>query len=120
MPFGAIAGLACVLVVTMVSAQAATQADDRKKLEDTQQQLIKAWVTSNRSILERLLAPDWMVTHADGRMSTREDVLRDFDTGANRLLEGQVDDVRVLLFEGFAIEDGVPVTPDSFSGTTTV
>jgi len=44
-----------------------------------------------------------MVTHADGRMSTREEVLRDFDTGTNRLLEGQVDDVMVRLFEGFAI-----------------
>ena len=77
MPFGTIAGLACILVVTIVSAQTTTQADDRKKLEDIQQQLIKAWVTRDRSALERLLAPDWMVTHVDGRISTREDVLRD-------------------------------------------
>ena len=106
MPFGTIAGLACILVVSIVSAQTTTQADDRKKLEDIQQQLIKAWVTRDRSALERLLAPDWMVTHVDGRISTREDVLRDFDTGANRLLEGQVDDVKVRLFEGFAIVTG--------------
>jgi CTP:phosphocholine cytidylyltransferase-like protein len=39
-------------------------------------------------------------------MSTREEVLREFDTGANRLLEAQIDDVKVRLFEGFAIVTG--------------
>ena len=77
-----------------MSAQSATPADDRKQLQDIQQQLIRAWITHDRSMLERLLAPDWMVTHADGRMSTRAEVLRDFDTGANRLLEGHVEDTK--------------------------
>lgn len=45
--------------------------DDRQQLENIQQQLVKAWVTRDRSILERLLALDWKVTHTDGRMSSR-------------------------------------------------
>jgi len=90
----------------MMSAQTPSPADDRKQLEDIQQQLIKAWVTHDRSILERLLAPEWVVTHVDGRMSTREEILRDFDTGSNRLLEGQVDDVNVRIFDGFAVVTG--------------
>lgn len=80
--------------------------DDRQQLENIQQQLVKAWVTRDRSILERLLAPDWKVTHTDGRMSSREEILRDFETGANRLLEGHVDDLNVRSFDSFAIVTG--------------
>jgi len=47
-----------------------------------------------------------MVTHADGRISTREEVLRDFDTGMNRLLEGQIDELRIRSFGAFAIVHG--------------
>jgi len=63
-------------------------------LEAIQRELVRAWITHDRSILDRLLAPDWMVTHADGRMSAREEVLREFDSGGNRLLEGRVEDVK--------------------------
>lgn len=106
MSFRAIAGLTAAFVGTMMLAQTPASADDRQQLEDIQQQLARAWITHDRSTLERLLAPDWMVTHIDGRMSTREEVLREFDTGANRLLDCQIDDVRVRMFEGFAIVTG--------------
>lgn len=106
MSFGAIAGFAFVLVGAVMSAQTPTPADDRKQLEDIQHQLVSAWIKRDRSTLERLIAPDWIVTHTDGRMSTREEVLREFDTGANRLLEAQIDDIRVRSFEAFAIVTG--------------
>jgi hypothetical protein len=32
-----------------------TSEDDRRQLEDIQQQLVKAWITHERSILERCL-----------------------------------------------------------------
>jgi uncharacterized protein DUF4440 len=90
----------------MMSSQNSAPKDDRKELEDIQQQLVRAWVTRDRSLIDRLLAPDWMVTLADGRVSTREEVLREFDTGGNRLLEGQVEDISVRTFDGFAIVTG--------------
>ena len=90
----------------MRSAQTTAPEDDRRQLEDIQQQLARAWITRDRSVIERSLAPDWMVTHVDGRMSTREEVLREFDSGANRLLECQIDEIRVRMFEGFAIVTG--------------
>jgi len=102
----------------MMSAQTTTSADDRKQLEDIQQELIKAWVTRDCSTIERLLAPDWMVTHIDGRMSTREEVLRDLDTGANRLLEGHIDDIEVRTFNGFAIVTGRTHTCGEYKGET--
>jgi len=47
-----------------------------------------------------------MVTHPDGRISTRDEVMRDFDSGGNRLLEGKVDEVKVRVFENCAIVTG--------------
>ena len=80
--------------------------DAHKQLEEIQAQLANAWMTRDRSTIERILAPEWMVTHTDGRMSTKEEVLREFDTGTNRLLDGHVDDIKIRLFEGFAIVNG--------------
>lgn len=79
---------------------------ERSELEQAQQQLISAWIHRDHSALERLLAQEWMVTHTDARMSTRDEVLRDLDTGANRLLEGGVDDLRFRGYKHFAVVTG--------------
>lgn len=79
---------------------------EQSELEQVQQQLISAWIHRDRLALERLLAQEWMVTHADARMSTRDEVLRDLDTGANRLLEGAVDDLRFRVYKDFAVITG--------------
>ena len=76
------------------------------ELEAVQRQLITAWIVRDRSALERLLAQEWTVTHGDGRLLKREDVLRDLETGSNRLLDGAVDDLRFRVYEGFAVVTG--------------
>ena len=92
-------GVRSHLIVTLDSGRQlwiriTLSADDSRRLEAIQREVVRAWITHDRSILDRLLAPEWMVTHADGRMSTREEVLREFDSGGNRLLEGRVEDVK--------------------------
>jgi ketosteroid isomerase-like protein len=86
--------------------QAAGSDDDRRQLEDIQQQLSKAWSTRDLATIDRLLAPDWSVTHIDGAVLTRAEVLRDFETGDNRLIESDIDELRVRVYEGFAIVTG--------------
>lgn len=93
-----------------------TPEEDRKQLEDIQQQLVRAWVMHDRSILERLLAPEWRVTRADGRLSTRDDILREFDIGANRIREGKVDDIEVRTFGDFAIVTGRTQARGEYAG----
>jgi Domain of unknown function (DUF4440) len=90
--------------------------DDRRQLEDIQQQLVKAWITHERSILERLLAPEWRVTRSDGRISTREEVLREFDTGANRLQGGKIDDILVRTFGDVAVVTGRTQARGEYAG----
>jgi hypothetical protein len=45
--------------------------DDRKELEKIHNQLAKAWMTRDRSTIERILAPESMVTHTEGGYRAR-------------------------------------------------
>jgi hypothetical protein len=76
---------------------------EHEELAALQPQLIAAWIHRDRSALEALLAREWSVTQPDGRISTRADVLFDLESGANRLLEGAVDDLRFRVYRNFAI-----------------
>ena len=89
---------------------------DSRRLEAIQQELVRAWLTRDRSILDRLLAPEWTVTHADGRISTREEVLREFDSGGNRLLEGRVEDIKVRVFDDCAVVIGRTYARGEYKG----
>ncbi len=93
--------------------------DDRKELQDIQQQLVRAWAEHERSTLERVPAPAWRVTRADGRLSDRVDILREFDTGANRLREGKVDDIPVRTLGDFAIVTGCTQARGEHAGRPT-
>jgi ketosteroid isomerase-like protein len=81
--------------------------DPSQELADIQQRLATAWVRADRPAIERIIAPDWTVTGADGRLSTRGDVLRDaFDTKVHHITAIEIDDVRVRLFGDAAIVTG--------------
>jgi len=99
-----------------ISMHITTLADDCRRLEVIQQELVREWLTHDGSTVDRLLAPEWMVTHADGRTSTSEEVLREFDSGGNRLLEGRVDEIKVRMFEGFAIVTGRTYARGEYKG----
>jgi hypothetical protein len=46
--------------------------DDEHQL----QQLARAWVKRDRAFIERVLAPEWNVTQANGSILSRANVLR--------------------------------------------
>ncbi len=48
--------------------------------------------------------------------ATREEVLREFDSGGNRLLEGRVEDVKVRMFDGFAVVTGPTYARGEYKG----
>jgi ketosteroid isomerase-like protein len=81
--------------------------DDIQRLIEIQHQLADAWVAGDRAAIERLVAPDWMVTHVAGQRLTRTDVLRDmFESSATRIESMTVDDVDVRLFGDAAVVTG--------------
>jgi hypothetical protein len=81
--------------------------DDERELLDIQQQLARAWVERDRAFIERVLAPEWSVTQADGSILTRANVLRSaFETDGLRVKSMVVDEVAVRLFGTTAVVRG--------------
>ena len=94
-----------------------TEADDVARLKQIQQELAAAWLARDRATIERLIAPDWAVTHVAGQRLTRADVFRDmFESDATRMESTTVDDIDVRLFGDTAVVTGRTHASGSQSG----
>jgi ketosteroid isomerase-like protein len=97
------ASAAVLVLLTMQPARA----DPVRQLTDLQQELARAWVAGDRAVIERIIAPEWIVTGPDGQISTRADVLREvFETRTHRIASLTVDEVRVRVFGDAAVVTG--------------
>jgi hypothetical protein len=80
---------------------------DEKQLLMIQQQLARAWVERDRAFIERVLAPEWSVTQADGTIRSRAAVLHDAFVVRTVLVESMIiDDVTVIVIGDTAIVRG--------------
>jgi ketosteroid isomerase-like protein len=96
--------LQCVFLGTVVLA-GQSASDDEHVLKDLEQQIARAWVQHDRATIERILAPEWAVTQADGTMLTRSAVLDQFFESVS-FDSNVIDDVTVALFGQTAIVRG--------------
>ena len=91
--------------------------DDEQQLRDIQQQLARAWVERDRALIERILAPEWSVTQANGTILSRANVLGSaFETEALRVTSMVVDDVTVRIFGATAVVRGRTVATGTDKG----
>ena len=80
---------------------------DEEQLLTIQQQLARAWVQRDRIFIERVLAPEWMVTQSDGTIRSRAAVLHDAFVARTVTIESMVvDDVTVTVLGDTAIVRG--------------
>jgi hypothetical protein len=80
---------------------------DEKQLLTIQQQLARAWVERDRAFIERVLAPEWSVTQADGTIRSRAAVLHDAFVVRTVLVESMIiDDVTAIVLGDTAIVRG--------------
>ncbi len=93
-------------------------AADTARLHEIQQQLAAAWTARDRATIERLIAPDWTVTHVEGQRLTRADVFRDMlESDATQIESSAVDEVEVRLFGDSAVVTGRNHARGTQSGT---
>ena len=91
--------------------------DDEHQLRDIQQQFVRACVERDRAFIERILAPEWSVTQANGSILTRANLLRTaFETEALRVTSMVVDDVTVRMFGTTAVVRGRTVATGTDKG----
>lgn len=93
------------------------RADDVAAIAEIEQRLAKAWVEVDRAFIETLLAPDWSVTDASGRVLNKQQVLKEtFESEDRRIQEMSVDDVRVRTFGEMAVATGQTRATGSYQG----
>lgn len=76
------------------------------ELRDIENQLAAAWVAGDRSVHERVLAEDWSVIDAQGRIRNKAEVLEEMFRPGERALSGRIDEVHVRPYGDWAIVTG--------------
>jgi ketosteroid isomerase-like protein len=80
---------------------------DLVRLRKIQQELSAAWMARDRATIERLIAPDWSVTHVAGQRLTRADVFRDMlESDATQIAASTVDEVEIRVYGDAAVVTG--------------
>ena len=81
--------------------------DDITELKRMQRRIVQTLLAGQRDEYAAMLAPEWRVTHVDGRLLTKEQVLQQMFTGGpSPLAEAAVDDIEVRLFGDSAVVTG--------------
>lgn len=92
--------------------------DDAETIRSIEQRIAKAWVDSDRSTIDAILAPEWSVTDASGRVLTKEQVFHETFASTERRIDSMaIDDVRVRLFGDVAVATGRTRATGSYRGT---
>ena len=90
---------------------------DEAELIELQQILVKAWLTGDRTMVERIITPEWTSTGPDGRTTDRATVLAQvFETGVHQIRDLKVDDVKARVFGDAAVVTGLTHGVGEFEG----
>jgi hypothetical protein len=80
---------------------------DEAELIELQQILAKAWLTRDRAMVERIIAPEWTSTGPDGSTTDRASVLAQvFETSVHKIDNLEIDDVKARVFGHSAVVTG--------------
>lgn len=92
---------------------------DAETISNIEQQLAKAWVSRDRATIDAILAPEWSVTDAAGRVLTKQQVMQEsFDSPDRRIETMAIDDVQVRTFGDMAVATGRTRATGSYRGTS--
>jgi ketosteroid isomerase-like protein len=81
--------------------------EDIARLQEIQHELAAGWAARDRATIERLIAPDWSVTHIEGQRLTRADVFQMmFGSEVTQSEPSTVDEVDVRVFGDAAVVTG--------------
>jgi ketosteroid isomerase-like protein len=91
--------------------------DTASVIADLEERLARAWVNKDRPFIEALLASDWTVTDPSGRILTKQQVLEETFSSADRRIDAMaVDDVRVRVLGPVAVATGRTRATGSYQG----
>ena len=83
-----------------------SDSDVGAELRHIEDQLIAAWVAGDSSVHERVLADDWSVIDAQGRIRNKAEVLEEMFNPGERSITGYIDEVNVRPYGDWSIVTG--------------
>src|SRR5688572_29478196 len=90
-----------------------------EELRAIEQRLAEAWVKGDREYINRVLADDWSVTDAGGRILNKRQVMQEAFESTDRQIESlHIDDVKVRVFGGFAVVTGRTQAKGRYKGSS--
>jgi hypothetical protein len=87
-------------------AACAPTPDPSAELVQMQDRLLRAVLEGRRDDYAAMLHDDWRVTHVDGRLRTKAQVLDDLFGGETPVVSGAVNDVEVRVYGEAAVATG--------------
>jgi ketosteroid isomerase-like protein len=105
------------LVAFFGAAEMGHGSDEAAAIVELEQRLAQAWVKRDRLFIDALLASDWTVTDPSGRILTKQQVLDETFSLADRRIDTMaVDDVKVRVIGAVAIATGRTRATGSYQG----
>ena len=81
-------------------------ADVAEQLSSIEERMAAAWVAGDRSLHERVLADDWSVIDATGRVLSKAEMLEEAFSGDREITSGKIDEISVRPFGDLAVVTG--------------
>lgn len=107
------------MLVGTLAPVASGQPADTQAILDIEQRLAQAWVDRDRKAIDAILADEWSVTDASGRVLTKQQVMQEsFGSTERRVDRMIVDDVRVRVYGETAVATGRTQATGSYRGTS--
>lgn len=115
---GMLGGALALLLMSVTGEARAQGADATAEIAGLETRLADAWVEGDRPFIEQLLAADWTVTDATGKILTRQQVLDETFASTDRRIDAMtVDDVKVRDLGGVAVATGRTHATGTYRGT---
>ena len=91
-------------------------ADVAEQLSGIEQRMAAAWVAGDRSLHERVLADDWSVIDATGRVLSKTEMLAEAFSEGHEITSGEIDEISVRPFGDLAVVTGRTRITGRFGG----
>lgn len=106
-----------VLVACAATAARSSETTDAEQIIALQQTLVAAYIQRDASVLQRVLADDYIFTQDSGAVDTKVDVLRSFATGGDRTVVSYViRESRVKLYGDAAVLNYAYKSSETYKG----
>ena len=112
----AIAALGLLSTPTIRAADKAADGSVGKAIRQLEDDWAAALVKADKAVVDRIVAPEWVLTTPDGQMQTKAQADAELASGAMKFASFHLDDLQVKVYGDTAIAFGLETEKSTFNG----